>query len=186
MLGYDQFEDKRLSNNYQSGSSYWPLRRRRGLDADGIAHGRLERHAVPDLRRRLPARRTSSGRRSSQLTEGNNFKTDSVFVNDKWRLNNNWSFNLGVRYDKNDGKNANGAMVAKDSKISPRLGVTFDPNGDGSMQFNASYAKYVTAIANTIGDATLERPARPASIYYAVQRPGHQHQLRPGQRRPTA
>ena len=36
------------------------------------------------------------------------FTTDSVYVNDSWQLNENWSFNIGVRYDANDGTDSGG------------------------------------------------------------------------------
>jgi len=168
VLGYDQFEDMRSSNNYQSGSSWF-------LYADGevglpgpmptLAGGTPYPVFIPD-----------SGASYVfwapifHLTKGNDFKTESLFANDKWRLNNNWSFNVGVRYDKNHGINADGAETAKDSNISPRIGVTFDPKGDGSWQFNASYAKYVAGITNTQGDASAAG-GQPASLTYLYGTP---------------
>ena len=62
-------------------------------------------------------------------SQGTNFKTNSVFVNDTWRFNDRLSFNLGVRYDKNDGKDAEGKKVAKDSNISPRLAADLRHQG---------------------------------------------------------
>ena len=55
--------------------------------------------------------------------------------------------NLGARYDENDGQNSAGATVADDSKISPRLGATWDAKGDGDLVFNAGYGTYVAALA---------------------------------------
>ena len=43
------------------------------------------------------------------LSNGSDFATDSLYVNDKWDLNSKWSFNLGLRYDKNDGKDSFGS-----------------------------------------------------------------------------
>ena len=40
----------------------------------------------------------------TQNSLGTDFRTHSVFVNDVWRLNDRLSLNLGVRFDKNDGK----------------------------------------------------------------------------------
>jgi outer membrane receptor protein involved in Fe transport len=167
VVGVDQYEDKRLSNNYQSGSGY-------GLYVDGEVLTNpanpnslfLDSNGTP-----YPVFINNSGASYisywpiANVTSGNDFKTNSAFVNDKWRLNNNWSFNIGARYDKNDGKNANGAVVAKDSKISPRLSATWDPKGDGSMNVYASYGKYVSSIANSIGDQTANA-GTPATIYY--------------------
>ncbi|MDD5562539.1 MAG: TonB-dependent receptor [Thermoanaerobaculaceae bacterium] len=169
VVGYDQFEDKRLSNNWQSGSSYGLVVNGEVLNPDGSI--KVDSVGTP-----YPILVGGSGSTYltywpiAVITAGNDFKTTSIFANDKWRLNNNWSFNIGLRYDKNDGKNGNGAVVAKDSKISPRLSATFDPAGDGSLLFNLSYAKYVSAIANSIGDAT-SNAGSPATIYYQYNGP---------------
>jgi hypothetical protein len=82
------------------------------------------------------------------------FETTSLYVNDRWQLNENWSFNVGARYDANEGTNAGGASVLDDSKISPRLGATWDTKGDGDLVFTANLGTYVAAIANTRADAT--------------------------------
>jgi hypothetical protein len=167
-VGFNQFEDIRLSNNWQSGSSY-------GLDNDAEVLN-------PDGSVAVDANGTpypifTNGGASyigwfpiAYISPGNNFKTTSFFANDKWRLNNNWSFNIGVRYDKNDGKNANGVITAKDSKVSPRLGATYDIYGDGRWQINASYGKYVSAISNSIADQSASA-GTPASIYYLYDGP---------------
>jgi hypothetical protein len=46
-----------------------------------------------------------------------------------------------------------GNLVVKDSAFSPRLSATFDPKANGQWTVNASYAQYVAAIANGVGDA---------------------------------
>jgi hypothetical protein len=172
VLGVDQYEDKRLSNNWQSGSNY-------GLTADGeVLTNPNDPNSLLLDPNGTPYPVFIGGSFASYIgyfpiatiSNGNDFKTDSVFANDKWRLNNNWSFNIGVRYDKNDGRNANGAVTAKDSKVSPRLSATWDPKGDGSWNVYASYAKYVSSIANSIGDQTANA-GTPASIYYLYDGP---------------
>ena len=84
------------------------------------------------------------------LSEGTNFKTNSVFVNDTWRLSNAVTLNLGLRYDKNDGKNSLGQTVANDSAVSPRLGASWEINDSWLLQ--ASYGRYVNAVANNVAD----------------------------------
>jgi hypothetical protein len=168
VAGYDQFEDLRSSNNYQSGSSYFLY-----ADSEVGLPG-----TMPTLPGGTPYPVFIPDSGSSyvfwapifQLTQGNDFKTESVFVNDKWRLNNNFSFNIGFRYDKNHGVNSAGALTAKDSAVSPRLSVTYDPTGDGTWQFNASYAKYVAGITNTAGDAS-SAGGQPASLTYLYGTP---------------
>ncbi|HPW54302.1 MAG: TonB-dependent receptor [Thermoanaerobaculaceae bacterium] len=144
VFGYDQFTDIRKANNYQSGSNF-------NLYSDDTLVGPANQ-LYPVI---LPE--SSSYWEYYpilNLSKGTDFKTKSIFINDKWRLNNNFSFNIGLRYDKNDGKNADHNKVADDSKISPRLAVTYDPTGEGSWIFNAGYAKYVMSIANGVGDST--------------------------------
>ncbi|MCA1791464.1 MAG: TonB-dependent receptor, partial [Thioalkalivibrio sp.] len=85
------------------------------------------------------------------LSVGSDFITESLFINDKWDLNSQWSFNLGLRYDKNDGEDSSRRPISKDSNISPRLGLIYDINGDGRFRVNASYSKYVSRIQETIG-----------------------------------
>src|SRR4030095_16384432 len=97
-------------------------------------------------------------------SEGTNFRTHSLFLNDNWRYNTHLTFNLGVRWDKNHGKDAAGQLTVKDSALSPRLGVIWDPKGDGVWSVSGSVARYVAAIANTIADA-----GSPAGQASAVQ-----------------
>ena len=138
-FGYDTFDDIRVADNHQSGSDFRIL-----MTDTIIRNGQL----FPQL---------INGNTSTfiqwnpilQSSLGTHFVTDSLFVNDRWRLNDNWSFNLGARYDKNDGEDASGNTVAKDSRISPRLGAAWDPKADGDWVFNASYGQYVSAVAST-------------------------------------
>jgi outer membrane receptor protein involved in Fe transport len=138
-VGYDNFGGQRLSNNYQSGSNYHVFGTT-SIVRDGviypqwIANGpstRLVWYPIP------------------VLSQGSNVRTQSAFLNDSWRLSTNLSFNVGVRYDKNDAKDSFGSTTAKDSAWSPRLAIMWDPRGDNKIQFRGSYAKYVAAPAET-------------------------------------
>jgi len=149
VFGYDTFSDVLLSNNYQSPSNFdiWmysdPL-----YGADGqfypAFYGNFYADYGWDYIEEIdywPVLMPSAG---------TDFTTDSFFVNDTWRLNKNLSFNVGVRWDANDGKDGSGNKVADDSALSPRLGATWDLFGDGRWIVSASYARYVTAIANGV------------------------------------
>ncbi|HVN76660.1 MAG TPA: TonB-dependent receptor [Thermoanaerobaculaceae bacterium] len=169
VLGWDQFHDVRAANNYQSGSGYFLYLYGAGsvfadpnhllLDASGTPYPQVVGGA--DVIGWYPI---------FQLTGGNDFQTTSAFVNDAWRLDNHLSFNAGVRYDRNHGVNASGAVTTRDSNVSPRLGVTWDPGGDNAVQFNASYARYVAAILNTVADSSA-RGGQPASLSYLYAGP---------------
>jgi len=141
--GIDSFKDIRLANNHQSGSDYRIL----GTTAVITSSGDI----LPVFN---PGSTILQFNPISKASQGTSFVTDSVFINDNWKLNERFSFNLGLRYDKNDGKDAGGKLVAKDSAISPRLAAVYDPTATGSWVFNASYGKYVAAIANSIADSS--------------------------------
>lgn len=150
VLGYDTFSDIRAADNHQSGSDFRIL-----LSNTILANGQLFPTFIPRPNPPAPAGGTIIQFNPILLSsKGTDFTTNSIFLNDRWRLNDHWSFNLGVRFDENDGVNGAGQEVATDSKVSPRLGVTWDPKGDGNWLFNASYGHYVAALANTQGDST--------------------------------
>lgn len=88
-------------------------------------------------------------------SQGADLESNAAYVNDRWQLNDHWSFNLGVRYDENDGADADGNAVAKDDNISPRLGASYDIKGDGDLVINASAGRYVAKIVggNVAGSA---------------------------------
>lgn len=156
VAGYEDFSEQLFSNNHQSGSDFtvWTFDTDPDRAADGSLLASIGQNAGfiiwwPILQNSL----------------GNDFTTESLFINDKWDLNNNLSFNIGARYDVNDGRDSAGAKVADDSKVSPRLGVIYDMFGDGRVRLNASYSEYVSKISNgNIGDAAS--PAGSPSILY--------------------
>jgi hypothetical protein len=152
VVGFDMFDDKRLANNHQSGSDYRILATTtivRGSDVFPVLDNRSIIQWNPILVSSL----------------GNRFRTISAFVNDTWNLNRNFTFNLGLRYDKNDGTDQAGTKVVKDDALSPRLSVTWDPRANGEWTVNASFAQYVAAIANSIGDGASPG-GNPATFQY--------------------
>ena len=50
--------------------------------------------------------------------------------------------NLGLRYDRNNDRDAAGRRISDDGAWSPRLGATFDIRNDGRHQVFASYGRY--------------------------------------------
>jgi outer membrane receptor protein involved in Fe transport len=141
--GYENFTESRYSNNYQSGSNFDLYIY--GLAPEYEANGALRPIVSPgDIIQWVPIQ---------VLSQGSDFLTESLFVNDKWDLNNKWSFNLGLRYDANDGKDSAGNPISDDSRFSPRLGVTYDIFGNGRLRANATYSTYVSRIQEGIGGA---------------------------------
>ncbi|HPS78715.1 MAG TPA: TonB-dependent receptor [Thermoanaerobaculaceae bacterium] len=140
-FGFDRFHDQRYSNNYQSGSGF--MAGASSLRYDGTNYYPVFRSGASSL----------LWNPIFDLSQGTDFTTDSLFANDAWRLGTNWSFNIGVRYDKNGGTDASGRTTAKDSKISPRLGLTWDPKGNGEWLVSASMGDYVAAITGSLADS---------------------------------
>jgi hypothetical protein len=101
-------------------------------------------------------------------TQGTNFRTYSAFGNDSWHVNNRLSVNLGLRYDKNGGNDSVGNSVIKDRAWSPRLGLSWDPRGDGIWTLNMSAAKYVAGILVTVADSSSPG-GRAATFDYTYQ-----------------
>ncbi len=155
-FGYDLFNDKRLADNHQSGSDY------RIVNAPAIVE---DTNVIATFRTGI-----------SQIqwnpifveSDGTNFRTHSVFVNDNWRISDRLTANLGLRWDRNDGKNGNGELVADQSAFSPRLGIVWDPRGDNRWVVTGSVAKYVAGLLNSIAD--ISSPAGNADEYRFIYR----------------
>ncbi|HUP46510.1 MAG TPA: TonB-dependent receptor, partial [Thermoanaerobaculia bacterium] len=133
--GIEDYAETRVSNNFQSASQYELF----------IGGG----HIVGD--RYFPRFDTGTSLRYRpifDLSPGTDFATQSAFINDRWELNSNFSFNIGFRYDANDGRDASGNLVSDDKAISPRLGLMYDPFGNGRHRVNLYYGSYVTKIAD--------------------------------------
>ena len=144
-FGVDLYDDMWDYNEWQSGSGYY-------LDASwvNIVGTGTDAEYYPVI---LPGDSRIRYYPIFELSKGTHFKTNSAFVNDVWRLSNRFSFNIGVRYDQNDGTDRSGTKVAKDSKWSPRLSITWDPKGDGATQLTLGYAEYVAAIDNVVANS---------------------------------
>jgi len=142
IFGIDSYTDVRLSNNYQSPSNFFIWNYNNPTyGPDGIFYPVFTGGADLDYWPIFIA------------SNGTDFKTNSVYVNDTWRVSPKWTINMGLRYDDNDGKDGAGNVVAEDSRISPRFGASWDIGGDGNWVLNASAARYVAAIANSVADS---------------------------------
>jgi len=163
VLGGEMYDDQRFSNNHQSGSDY-RIYTTNVVVRNGVVYPVVNSSATgnsPSFIRWTPI---------IEGTQGNSFKTYSVFLNDTWRLNRSFTFNLGVRYDKNDGVDGTGRTTVDDGAFSPRLGMTWDVKGNGDMVVNASYAKYVAGINNSQGDSASVG-GQPATVDFDYRGP---------------
>jgi hypothetical protein len=152
VFGYDRYNDQRKADNHQSGSDY----RIRGTSTilgsgDTIYPVFLNNNST-----------IIEWDPITLASQGSNIRTHALFINDSWRLKDGISLNLGLRWDKNQGEDAAGNPVSDSSKLSHRLGIVWDPRGDGKWAINASTGRYVSGINNAIAETS---PAGNNSIY---------------------
>jgi hypothetical protein len=141
VVGYDDWAEQRLSNNYQSATDFrYDVR---GTPPVQQADGTIKIQLTSNTDRFIwfPVAFASLG---------SNLKTTSFFVNDKWDLNQHFTFNLGARYDKNHAVDSAGHDVSKDSLVSPRVGGIFDVFGNGRLRIDANYGIYSGRLAETV------------------------------------
>ena len=80
-------------------------------------------------------------------------------------MNANWSFNIGVRYEDIASKSESGIPTIGSSSIVPRLGASYDVQGNGKYKVDVTYAEYSgKANANQFGAAS---PSGNPSLAYA-------------------
>jgi outer membrane receptor for ferrienterochelin and colicin len=158
--GYDNYGGQRLSNNYQSGSNFVLY-----TFGASVVQG-------SNIYPVIPAGTELDWWPVLQQSQGSDLRTQSAYLNDSWRLSNRLSFNIGVRYDKNDATDAAGNVTSKDSTFSPRLAAIFDVTGNGKLRVTASYAKYVAALQETQAGSGATLAGTPADFYWYYDGPG--------------
>ena len=161
-LGYEHFLEVRDVNNYQNGSDY------RISATSTIVRGN-------QIFPRLPGGSTGTTTYIYWYpifipSDGSEYASDSVYLNDRWTMK-RWTFNLGLRYDKNDATSGDGQLkLADDSAWSPRLGVSYDVLGTGKLMVNATYGQYVGRLSEGIGN-DADPAGRNASFSWAYKGP---------------
>lgn len=142
VFGYDSFDDIRIADNWQSASGYiWAPFVPQDYDEPGNPYTVIDTYGGYIIWGSV-----------LEQSQGTSFTTNSLFANDTWRVTDNLTLNIGVRWDGNDGTDASGTKTVEDSRISPRLGASWDITGDGEWILNVGAGRYVAAVANTIGD----------------------------------
>ena len=155
VFGYDHNNDRRMTDNHQSGSDFRILGSST-IVRDGIVYPQFLGNTLIQWDPITLA------------SDGADLRTDSLFVDDTWRVASNLSLSLGLRWDHNDATDGTGKRISNASRFSPRLGVTWDPWSDGRWAINGSVARYVSSL-NTVVDVS---PAGRESTYqYSYQGP---------------
>lgn len=85
------------------------------------------------------------------FVSGGRFNSQNVafYAQDSWRLfGDRLQLNLGIRNDKFESKNADDVTFFKvKNQWAPRLGLSFDPTGDGSTKVYGSFSRYFLPVA---------------------------------------
>jgi outer membrane receptor protein involved in Fe transport len=156
-FGYQDYKDYRKADNVQSASGYefWNVYTRwegdqiipifsggqNGTRPTGIIYWPIQNSSI-----------------------GTDFTTTSAYINDRWTLNEKWTFNVGVRYDKNDSFAEDGRPASQSDNTSPRIAIEYDLRGDGKHKFTTSYAQYVARLTDTAQNASTA--GSPTYIYW--------------------
>ena len=137
-VGGEHFTSTLIGGNSQSATGYVFLSDYLVANAAGApaldAQGRIVPRFVPGLSQVQHWMSTPGAR--IDIT------TLSIYAQDHWSLSNRVSLDLGVRLE-DVRSNATGDIVGADTgAIVPRLGISFDPTGDGKSVVQATYAHY--------------------------------------------
>ncbi|MGN6226278.1 MAG: TonB-dependent receptor [Dyella sp.] len=80
---------------------------------------------------------------------GGTFKVEqkAYYLEDRWQLTDRWLLSLGVRNDKFTNFNSDGiAYVSQSNQWAPRLGFSWDVNGDSSLKIFGNAGRYFLAM----------------------------------------
>ena len=136
-VGGERFTSSRVGGNSQSSTSY-VFDADYAVGADGTplldGAGRLQPVFVPGatlIENWDPVRGATI-----------DINTTSFYANDDWTINNHLSATLGVRGEVVN-SNASGDITTVDtSAVVPRLGLAYDPRGDGQFTIQTTYSHY--------------------------------------------
>ena len=138
----------------------------------GVYYRYFESHAINDYRINgveLPegtiAVRT---RYDNQLSSSYQVKNTAFYIEDNWQLNDEWLIYLGVRNEtfSNYGHNGEIFIEGKDL-IAPRVGFSWDIEGDSSRKLYGTYGRYFIPIPGSL-NAIFTRIGEFSQNYYQV------------------
>lgn len=73
----------------------------------------------------------------------------AFYIEDQWSITDDVTATIGLRNDTFNNKNANGESFVKiDNMWAPRLGISWDVNGDGESKLFANVGRYFLPVAN--------------------------------------
>jgi hypothetical protein len=76
-------------------------------------------------------------------------KLMAYYLEDKWQVTDNLLLSIGLRIDEFESKGTTGKVLTDfTTDVAPRLGATWDVNGDGNSKIYATYGRYYLPVAN--------------------------------------
>lgn len=136
-FGFDQETNSSYSNQKYSGpdGAYW------------ILYPGFQGTSVNDV---VLSEDTDYTRNRIRTVSGD-FETigRAFYIEDTWNITDNLTAIIGVRNEQFDNKNGEGETFAKiDNMIAPRLGLSWDINGDGDSKAFINLGRYFLPVAN--------------------------------------
>jgi hypothetical protein len=110
---------------------------------DALSSGTVNGVAVPSgtLYTRLRERNNTSGVYSVE--------NSAKYIEDSWRFQKDIFLYAGLRWESFNNKNGDGdSFVKKDNLMAPRLGASWDVNGDASLKVYANAGRYYIPVAS--------------------------------------
>lgn len=107
--------------------------------------------------------------RKVRVNQGGTFRVEqsAQYIEDRWQINDRWLLSLGLRNEQFSNYDSLGRVyVEQRNQLAPRLGVSWDVNGDSSFKVFANAGRYHLALPNR----TAYRQAAPSlntSEYFA-------------------
>jgi hypothetical protein len=71
-----------------------------------------------------------------------NIDTQSLYVQDRWAINGRWSADLGARFERVKALSTGNIVSVSTNRILPRLGTSYDVQGNGTHVVHVTYAQY--------------------------------------------
>ena len=96
----------------------------------------------------------TAGTRYREYSTGGNFDAiaSALYIEDEWLIASvNATLRLGLRNERFDNRNSAGRSFLKmTDQYAPRLGVAWDPRGDGASKVYANYGRYHLPVASVV------------------------------------
>ena len=135
--GFERFTSTRVGGNSQSSTSY-VFDADYATASDGSPLVNASGQLIPVFVPGATLIENWRPERGAQI----DINTNSYYVNDDWTINNHLSANLGLRGELVDGNATGGITTVDTSALVPRLGLAYDPIGNGQFTLQTTYSHY--------------------------------------------